>query len=285
MSDFIQITVFPQNTDTESKDIVVALLSQYPFNYFDSETELVIANGKTEDISPEMISEIEELLSPFAEKMEWEYHEKQNWNTLWEKNFFNPLQIDEIHIRAPFHPEVTEGIVITIEPRMSFGTGHHATTQLMIQKLLKNRNQIENSKVLDMGAGTGILAIAAEKLGASTVHGIEIDDWVVDNANDNLAINKCLVTTMQHGTANELNSVTDEHFDTVLANIHLEVILTDLIHYVRVLKTNGLLFLSGLQVSDLEKVKEYATSKFPLNLLDEDTLGEWGVLVFKKFLP
>jgi ribosomal protein L11 methyltransferase len=164
---------------------------------------------------------------------------------------------------------------------MSFGTGHHSTTHLMILEMLNNMDKINNATVLDMGAGTGILGIVAEKLGAKKVTGIEIDDWVVDNANDNVAINHCEVTEMLLGTAETLDNYNNHYFDVILANIHREVILNDLHAYLRVLKPNGLILISGLQIVDLQLVNTVCLEK-SLEKIAENTRNEWGVLGYLK---
>ncbi len=281
MADFISLTIQPNSTDDEFKEIIVALISDFGFNYFNTEGDAVVAHAKFEDISESEKNDIEEILKPYCNNLVWEFQEKENWNELWEKNFFEPLQIENVHIRAPFHPEVNEGIVITIEPRMSFGTGHHSTTHLMILEMLKNMGRFQDTKVLDMGAGTGILGIVAEKLGASEVVGIEIDDWVVDNANDNLVVNNCTNTVMLLGTAETLANYETNHFDVILANIHREIILADLDDYIRVLKPNGLILISGLQLSDLDMVNDVCISK-GLEKQTQNTHKDWGVLGYLK---
>lgn len=281
MADFISITINPISSDEETKEIIVALISDYPFNYFNTEGESIVAHAKIEDISEEHKSEIEEIIQPFCSSFHWDTQDKENWNELWEKNFFEPLQIENVHIRAPFHPIVNEGIVITIEPRMSFGTGHHSTTRLMILEMLKLQEHLKNATVLDMGAGTGILGIVAEKIGATDVVGIEIDDWVVDNANDNLVVNQCEKTVMLPGTADTLLNYPDLHFDVILANIHREIILADLDAYLKVLKQQGFILISGLQVSDLDMVNEICLSK-NLTSIAKNTHNDWGVLVYQK---
>ena len=281
MADFISLTIQPRSTDDDFKEIIVALISDFGFNYFNTDGDTVVAHAKIEDISESEKQDIGEILKPYCNSLVWEFQDKENWNELWEKNFFEPLQIENVHIRAPFHPEVNEGIVITIEPRMSFGTGHHSTTHLMILEMLKNMSRFQDSKVLDMGAGTGILGIVAEKLGSTEVVGIEIDDWVVDNANDNLVVNNCTNTVMLHGTAETLLNYETNYFDVILANIHREIILTDLNDYIRVLKPNGLIFISGLQLVDLDMVNDVCVSK-GLEKQTQNTHKDWGVLVYIK---
>ena len=281
MADFISLTIQPRSTDDDFKEIIVALISDFGFNYFNTDGDTVVAHAKIEDISESEKQDIEEILKPYCNSLVWEFQDKENWNELWEKNFFEPLQIENVHIRAPFHPEVNEGIVITIEPRMSFGTGHHSTTHLMILEMLKNMSRFQDSKVLDMGAGTGILGIVAEKLGSTEVVGIEIDDWVVENANDNLVVNNCTNTVMLHGTAETLLNYETSYFEVILANIHREIILADLNDYIRVLKPNGLIFISGLQLVDLDMVNDVCVSK-GLEKQTQNTHKDWGVLVYIK---
>ncbi|NBX88048.1 MAG: 50S ribosomal protein L11 methyltransferase [Bacteroidetes bacterium] len=227
----------------ERADIVTAFLGEYPFTHFETESGWVKAFADENDINPEDYLEIEENVSDYIDSWSWSIVERENWNELWEKNFFNPMLVGQFFVRAPFHEPAPEGRrAITIEPRMSFGTGHHGTTRLMLTALQDLGDTIKNAKVLDMGSGTGILAIAAEMLGASEVLGVEIDDWVVDNANDNLKINQTTQTKMVHGHVKALELVSEGYYDVVLANIHREVLLADMAEYQRVLKLNGNLF-------------------------------------------
>ncbi len=283
MPDFIQLIAVPNQISEQNKEIIVALISGYPFDIFDTDSDenQVLAYGPSADFNSELIQEIQAILADFVDSLEWNYIEKENWNEQWEKNFFEPISIGHVHIRAPFHPQQTEGIVVTIEPKMSFGTGHHATTQGVIEQMLQFIPHLQNNKVLDMGTGTGILAIVAEKLGASEVLGIEIDDWVVDNANENIEKNNCEKTKIECGTAANLQPIENEYYDTVIANIHREVILEDLPEYARVLKTNGLMLISGIQPPDYAAVTQKA-AECGLQPLVEKTNGEWGVLGYLK---
>jgi ribosomal protein L11 methyltransferase len=191
------------------------------------------------------------------------------------------LSIGKFYVRAPFHPEKSDALTITIEPKMSFGTGHHSTTQLMLGALLAFEEHIANKKVLDMGTGTGILAIAAEMLGAQECLGIEIDDWVVDNALENVEKNFCKKTKIILGTAEQLKPISNEYYDITLANIHREVILADLPEYSRVTKKGGYIFISGLQLQDLDLVNDFAVN-MNLKPIYKETHTEWGVLGYLK---
>jgi ribosomal protein L11 methyltransferase len=281
MADFLELKAQPIDNSEDGLDIVVALLSNYPFDIFETENNIVQAHGGITGFSNDLKLEIESTLEPFCLGIEWIETDKVNWNELWEKNFFDPLNIENVHIRATFHPEKKEGIVITIEPKMSFGTGHHSTTQLMVEEMLHFKTYFEKATVLDMGTGTGILAILAEKLNASETIGIEIDDWVVDNANENIEINHCQNTKIIHGTANELAPFGDEYFDVCLANIHREIILNDFSAYYDVTKNEGLIFLSGLQESDYESVKSHIDN-FNIKLMSKKISNGWMSLVYLK---
>jgi ribosomal protein L11 methyltransferase len=266
----------------ERADIVTAFLGEYPFTHFETESGWVKAFADENDINPEDYIEIEENVSDYIDSWSWSIVERENWNELWEKNFFNPLLVGQFFVRAPFHEPAPEGHrAITIEPRMSFGTGHHGTTRLMLTALQDLGDTIKDAKALDMGSGTGILAIAAEMLGASEVLGVEIDDWVVDNANDNLKINQTTKTQMVHGHVKALESVSDGYYDVVLANIHREVLLADMAEYQRVLKLNGNLLLSGLREEDVPMILEKSQS---INLVLQQTqiIDGWVMMMFEN---
>jgi len=265
----------------EGHDFIPALLEELPFDCFESQNDgTLIAFGPSADFSQELQKMAEEIVADFAIEWSWTTRDKENWNELWEKNYFQPLSVGSLHIRAPFHAPAPEGSMeIVIEPRMSFGTGHHGTTQLLCAALLERRDTLQGAKVLDMGSGTGILAIVAEKLGASEVLGIEIDDWVVDNARDNVQLNQCQRTQMLHGTAEQLKDIAPAYYDQVLANIHREVLLADMPAYQRVLKPEGLLYLSGLNEPDLPLIAQKAES---LGLVEQyrGSIGAWWALVY-----
>ena len=266
----------------ERADIVTAFLGEYPFTHFETESGWVKAFADENDINPEDYIEIEENVSDYIDSWSWSIVERENWNELWEKNFFNPLLVGQFFVRAPFHEPAPEGRrAITIEPRMSFGTGHHGTTRLMLTALQDLGDTIKDAKVLDMGSGTGILAIAAEMLGASEVLGVEIDDWVVDNANDNLKINQTTQTEMVHGHVKALELVSDGYYDVVLANIHREVLLADMAEYQRVLKLKGNLLLSGLREEDVPMILEKAKS---INVVLQQTqiIDGWVMMMFEN---
>lgn len=282
MSNFVCFKAEWLGDEPDRADIITAYLSEFPFTHFESEGRWMKAFADENDITESEYETIEEAVMDYCDRIEWSIVERENWNELWEKNFFDPLQVGDFYVRATFHPEAPEGTrAITIEPRMSFGTGHHATTRLMLGEMQAQPQEFVGKTVLDMGTGTGILAIAAEMLGATEVLGVEIDDWVVDNANDNLRINQTQHNTMVHGDVKALQTVPDEYYDVVLANIHREVILADMAEYGRVLKGGHKLFLSGLQQADESLIVDHARSLNFKHLKTEQTDG-WLMILLEK---
>ena len=281
---FLRFKAHAAEPQQQNAEIMLALLGEYPFDTFETDEDAVIAFAKAEDITAELLVDIEETLKPFCNKpFETEFIEKQNWNAEWEKQFFDPITVDEtVHIRAPFHPEgPAVPHCITIEPRMSFGTGHHRTTQMMISLMLKQQEALQNANALDMGCGTGVLGILAEKMGASTVLGIDNEPWAVENAIDNATVNNCQVFSAQFGDAALLKPMADSRFEVVLANIHLNVLMTDGKEYLRVLKPGGLLFVSGFYLQDLAQLHQYF-SNLGASAVSDINLDGWCAAVFRK---
>jgi ribosomal protein L11 methyltransferase len=170
-----------------------------------------------------------------------------NWNEEWEKNF-NPIVVaNTCAVRAPFHKPFNVQYEIIIEPKMSFGTGHHETTFMMLQHILETN--CEGKRVLDIGCGTAVLAILAEKRGATSLDAIDIDEWCVENSTENLERNACSLTKTRLGGAEVIP--TAPKYDIVIANINRNILLEDMGTYVSVLKKGGDLFLSGFYREDL----------------------------------
>lgn len=201
--------------------------------------------------------------------------EQVNWNKEWEKNF-NPIVVDDIcGVRAPFHEKSNVIYDIVIEPKMSFGTGHHETTHMMIQHLLKT--DLENQKVLDMGCGTGVLAILAEMRGAQPIDAIDIDNWCYLNTIENVERNHCKHITAYEGDVSLLEG---KKYDVVIANINRNILLKDISSYAKTLKSNGRLFLSGFYSEDLEQITKECNNN---NLEFIDSLGRnnWIAACYK----
>lgn len=243
-----------------ASDILMAELGEIGFESFvETETGFSAFIPKT-DWNPDALHKLQVLNSgEFSIVYEKEEIAPVNWNSEWEKNF-EPIEIENtVSIRAPFHEVGTVQYNLIIEPKMSFGTGHHETTHLMVQHLLKL--DLQNKKMLDMGCGTAVLAILAEKLGAQPIDAIDIDPWSYENALENVERNACKYISVYEGDANLL---TNQIYDVIIANINRNILLQDLSTYTKVLKKEGILLLSGFYVEDIPSINEIAS----LNHLD-----------------
>ncbi|WP_338409910.1 50S ribosomal protein L11 methyltransferase [uncultured Flavobacterium sp.] len=182
--------------------------------------------------------------------------EQVNWNEEWEKNF-KPIDVDgKCHVRAPFHEITNAAYDIIIEPKMSFGTGHHETTHMMIQHLLEI--DVANLKTLDMGCGTAILAILADKKGANPIDAIDIDNWCYLNAIENAERNNCKHITVYEGDAALLKG---KKYDLIIANINRNILLNDMQTYADCLNLKGIILFSGFYNEDFSSIDESCTSK------------------------
>ena len=185
--------------------------------------------------------------------------EDQDWNKVWEENFTPIVVDDRILVRAGFHAPVP-GIEyeILIEPKMSFGTGHHSTTALMLRTILDNKERITGKRVLDMGCGTSILAILASMRGADPVTAIDIDDWCVNNSRDNIALNHINNITVELGDASLLKG--RKPFDVIIANINRNILLNDLPAYTACMHSGSEIYMSGFYVEDIPAIRERGES-------------------------
>lgn len=203
-----------------------------------------------------------------------EFIKEENWNANWEASFDPICVSNRCTIRAPFHPPAETEMEIVINPKMSFGTGHHQTTYMMVQLLMDM--DIKGSRVLDMGCGTGILAIAACKKGASHITAIDIDQWCFNNSHENIQVNGCPSIKVILGDATALGH---EIYDLIIANINRNVLLNDLSTYVKVLAPGGLLLLSGFYAEDIPLIRERAES-FGLSYVENVERDNWIAIKF-----
>lgn len=201
---------------------------------------------------------------------------QENWNALWESNF-SPIQVDEqCYIRAPFHPVKKVKHEIIISPKMSFGTGHHETTYMMVQYLLAA--EVTHKNVLDMGCGTGVLAILAAQKGAKSVEAVDIDEWCYRNTQENMRLNHCRTIRVYQGGAELL---THQQYHIILANINRNILLRDMPSYTEVLQNRGQLFLSGFYKEDLPLIREKCRA-LGLIYRSHKTRNKWVAAAFEK---
>ncbi len=233
-----------------ASDILLAELSEIGFESF-VETETGLVGYVLEDTFKEALFDAVHILANPKYNISWQCKTiaQQNWNAVWEQSF-HPIAVgNQCRVRAPFHKAEDVPYDIVIEPKMSFGTGHHETTYMMLKHTLEE--DFKDKKVLDMGCGTGVLAILAEKVGAKVVDAIDIDSWCYTNALENTVRNGCKAIGVYQGDSTLLEGRT---YDIILANINRNILLEDLPAYVRCLEKGGILFLSGFYLSDLDTI-------------------------------
>jgi len=240
--------------DTEiNREILVAELGNIGYESFTETDELMEAYIPKPDFSDNSLYDLFPIdFSGFQFTWTAENIPDQNWNEVWEKNYFQPLVIAErCLIRAPFHTEYPmKEYEIVIEPGMAFGTGNHETTSLMISEILKQ--DLDGKTVLDMGCGTGILSILASMRGADEITGIDIDSWATNSTIENAIYNNISNLNVIQGGA---DTIPDTKFDFIYANIQRNILLNDMPHYCNALKRGGELIMSGFYSDDLEPIK------------------------------
>ena len=247
-------TIEPKELGSE---ILIAELGELPFESFVESEFGVTAFIQKQLWTTSILDDIFVLNSPqFTISYTIEEIDQVNWNEEWEKNF-DPIDVDgKCHVRAPFHPKTKAEYDIIIEPKMSFGTGHHETTHMMIQHLLEI--DVTNMKTLDMGCGTAILAILAEMKGAQPIDAIDIDNWCFLNSIENAERNNCKHISVYEGDASLL---IDQCYDLIIANINRNILLNDMQSYVDCLNKNGVLLLSGFYEEDIPYIEASCIEK------------------------
>lgn len=275
--DYIEVTFhFPVSQETA--DRLISVLASGGFEGFIEEEGCLKAYIPVSEFKPGMLESLEFTVDP-PENLDItiEHIAEQNWNQLWESSY-EPVMIgDRCLVRAPFHPAV-EGIAydIVIEPRMSFGTAHHPTTQLMAEALLKL--DVKGKPVLDMGCGTGLLAILAAKMGASPVTAIDNDEWAFSNAKENIAKNNVASCNVYLSDA---FAIGNDRYDVILANINRNTLVMDMPLYVNGLRKNGILVVSGFYKSDVESINRVALDN-SLEVSEIQLKGEWASVGYVK---
>ena len=264
--------------DASLNEVLVAWLGENDFDMFEERIDGLNAYIESSRFSEDKLKEALAFM-PDADNISYETSliRGSNWNKEWESNFPAVTIDNRVHIRAPFHDAIESAEhEIIIEPKMSFGTGHHATTSCMIKLMLDS--DFKNKSVLDLGTGTGILAILAERLGAASILAIDIDDNSVENSMENIARNNCGRITIQKGDASILAG---RRFDIVLVNINRNILLQDMGRYSDSLNDHGLLFLSGILVED-ERVILESASRYHLQADQRLTEGDWLAIKLKR---
>ena len=276
---FFEFEIPVRSWTLTEREILMARMSEIGFEGFIENDDLIQAYIAGDSYSGELFNEMLDELSSLGMKIQYRYHvsDDQNWNEEWEKKFEPVLIKEKVLIRAPFHDAVHDfPCTLIIEPKMSFGTGHHHTTRLMIEAMIKL--DLKGRHVLDMGCGTGVLGIYAAYRGASFVLGVDNDQWAYENALENVERNGATAMEVRFGDAGSLGEMV---FDVILANITRNILVRDFPEYVRHLNSGGILLVSGFLAEDVQFVlnKAYQSG---VDHLETAEVSNWILLSFKK---
>ncbi|MGL4780744.1 MAG: 50S ribosomal protein L11 methyltransferase [Bacteroidales bacterium] len=273
-----QFSISPNNEI--NADVLSAMLGEIGFESFVSTDNGIDAYIQTSLYDENNIKEVIENF-PMEASIAFTSNEviAQNWNEEWEKHYFQPIIIDQkCVIHSSFHKDIPQTEYdILIDPKMSFGTGHHETTSLMLTFLLEE--DLQGKSFLDMGCGTAVLAILASKKGANPITAIDIDEWATDNANENIRLNDTANIKILLGDAALLQN--ENNFDVIFANINRNILLNDMHNYVAKLNDNGHLFMSGFYKQDIPVIEEEA-NRLGLKLVDFKERNNWVSVKFAK---
>jgi ribosomal protein L11 methyltransferase len=270
---------FPIPDQEEQTEILIAILTATGYDSFEEQEEIFIAYIQEDKFVKEDLLSVDYIKICFEEEtINIELIPDKNWNEVWESNY-PPVVIDNrCYVRAPFHESIAEfEYEITIKPKMAFGTAHHETTYLMISLLLEHN--LTDHTVLDMGCGSGILAIMANMKNAKSLTAIDIDKWSYDNTLENTGINGISNMNIIVGGAEMIP--TDVKYDTILANINKNILLRDIKYYANALTNSGQIYLSGFYSEDLEDICNEAV-KFGISLVEKKEKNNWIAAVFEK---
>ncbi|MCB0491535.1 MAG: 50S ribosomal protein L11 methyltransferase [Cyclobacteriaceae bacterium] len=259
-------------------DILIAEISQAGFDSFLENENGFEAYAEVDRFDQSRVDEIKNKYNQVTPlSFSWDRIEKKNWNEEWEKSYEPIIVDDRCVIRAEFHQiEKEYPYTITITPKMSFGTGHHQTTYLMIKAQMDMDHK--NKMVMDAGCGTAILSIMASKLGAKKVEAFDIDEWSVINGKENIAVNNCEHITIRQGMISELTF--DDNYDVILANINKNILLHELPQYVSYLNPDGFVLLSGFYERDIPDLMERA-HQYQLKHISSNVRENWASLLLQ----
>lgn len=281
MNDYTKVKFTVTPNEEVATDVLAALLAEVGFESFVPEEEGMSAYVPQALHSEENIAAVvaEFPIEGFTITYESEFIEGEDWNAQWEKNYFQPIVLGEdCVIHSTFHTDVPKARYdILIDPKMAFGTGYHQTTCHMLRAILAS--DMEGKSVLDMGCGTALLAILARKHGATDVVAIDIDEFAYENAKENIVLNGTPDIEVRLGGAEAINE--SDSFDFVIANINRNILLMDMVNYVRCMHSGSQIFISGFYTEDMEVLKEEA-ARHGLRYIDYAENDRWAMMRFVK---
>ena len=264
--------------DPKFSEILMAEIAQAGFDSFLEKEDGFEAYAESDRFDRLQVEEIQKKYTQVKPlSLGWDKVEKRNWNEEWEKSYTPIVVEDRCLIRAEFHKEEKHyPYTIVITPKMSFGTGHHQTTYLMIKSQMDIDHK--NKVVMDAGCGTAILSIMASKLGAAQVQAFDIDEWSVINGKENLALNQCQNVQISQGRISDLSF--DSNFDLILANINKNILLHEMPQYAAYLNDNGYLLISGFYEKDIPDLMQRA-HQYQLRQITHDVRENWASLLLQ----
>ena len=265
--------------DASLNEAIIAWLGDNDFDMFEERTDGVNAYIEAKLFKEDDLIKILQSIPGSGENIRYEtsFIKDQNWNKKWESNFEPVFIAGSVYIRAPFHPKSVDfQYEIIIEPKMSFGTGHHATTSLMILCILKL--SLKNKVVLDMGCGTAILSILADKMGAKSIIAVDIEEWAYLNSLENCEMNNVKNISVLKG---DVSLIKEKKFDVIFANINRNILLNDLHSYSDSLNSGGEILLSGILAGDKEIINQCAL-KYGLSFKSQKEENNWLAVHYIK---
>lgn len=281
MNDYTQVTFTVTPNEEVATDILAAMLAETGYESFVPDevgmTAYVPHGSYDADTLAQVVAEFP--LEGYTIEYTTEKIEGEDWNAEWEKNYFQPIVVDDLCvIHSTFHTDVPRAKYdILIDPKMAFGTGHHQTTCHMLRAILAS--DMTGKRVLDMGCGTALLAILARKHGATQVVGIDIDEFAYENALDNIRLNDTADIEIRLGGTDALHR--GEVFDYILANINRNILLGDMANYATCMQPGSVIFMSGFYVEDMEMLKEEA-ARCGLRYDSYAEDNRWAMMKFVK---
>lgn len=279
--DYVELNIAIENE--EQGEILVAELAEFPFESFENEGRTRLKGYIPQDKLADCKAEVDELLQSYGiTDARYISIETQNWNAEWESNFERVEVGKRLLIRAPFHesdPAFEREVVIM--PKMSFGTGHHATTHLMAEWTmdLGAEGSLSDKDGLDMGSGTGVLAIVAAKEGARAVDAVDIDEWADENCRENIVVNG--VAERVNPMLGDFSRVEGKSYDFILANINRNILVANMARFAAALREGGILLISGFLEQDIATLKSSAESH-GLTPVGERVHDGWVVIKIEK---
>lgn len=277
--EYIELRCYFSRDKELASEILTAELAEIGFESFVDEDDALMAYIQAGSFDFDEVNNLEIVQNPLFEiSFDFKKIEDQNWNEVWERNYYEPLIVnDELLIRGSFHADTPKlKYEIIIDPKMSFGTGHHETTSMVLEEIFNI--DVKGKKILDMGCGTSVLAIFASMRGAKEILAIDVDHWAWENSLENIKTNGIENIAAKQGDVNDIDGL---FFDIIFANINKNILLNDIPAYGKSLKKGGELIISGFYTNDLQDINKVAKNA-NLKIVSKREKRKWMAAHFMK---